>query len=104
MIESVGGEVLQKSIEAVAFNGSVVTCGAHAGENPQINIIELFRKQARLQGSHYASRYEIEHVLKLVAEGKLKPVIHKTGELKDVQDMARLVANRSFFGKMILVP
>ncbi len=104
VIESVGGEVLQKSIEAVAFNGSVVTCGAHAGENPQINIIELFRKQARLQGSHYASRYEIEHVLKLVAEGKLKPVIHKTGELKDVQDMARLVANRSFFGKMILVP
>jgi len=104
VIESVGGDVLLGSIDATAFNGSIITCGAHAGEHPAINVIELFRKQVRLQGSHYASRLEIEHVLGLVAQGKLSPVIHKVAPLAQVQDMARLTANRDFFGKMVLVP
>ena len=47
---------------------------------------------------------EIEHVLGLVAQGKLTPVIHKVPPLAQVQDMARLTANRDFFGKMVLVP
>lgn len=104
IIESVGGDVLLKSIDAVAFNGTVVTCGAHAGELVKLNIIELFRKHVRFQGSHYASKHEVAHVLKLVAAGKLKPVIHKVAALADIQEMARLTANRTFFGKMVLVP
>ncbi len=42
--------------------------------------------------------------MKLVAAGKLKPVIHKVAALADIQEMARLTANRTFFGKMVLVP
>jgi hypothetical protein len=34
----------------------------------------------------------------------LKPVIHKVAPMAEVQDMARLTANRDFFGKMVLVP
>ncbi|MCH8112287.1 MAG: zinc-binding dehydrogenase [Proteobacteria bacterium] len=104
VVESVGGDVLLKSIDAVAFNGTVVTCGAHAGEIVKLNVIELFRKHVRFQGSHYASKHEVAHVLRLVAAGKLKPVIHKVAALADIQDMARLTANRSFFGKMVLLP
>ena len=104
VIESVGGDVLLKSIDAAAFNGSVITCGAHAGEIVDLNVIELFRKHVRLQGSHYASKVEVAHVLNLVAEGKLKPVIHKVAPLSEIQDMARLTANRTFFGKMVLLP
>ena len=31
-------------------------------------------------------------------------MIHKVGALKDVQNMARLTAERAVFGKMVLVP
>jgi NADPH:quinone reductase-like Zn-dependent oxidoreductase len=104
VIESVGGEVLQQSIEALAFNGALVTCGAHAGETVPLNVIELFRKHIRLQGSHYASRLEVARVFELVAAGALKPVIHGVYPLRDYAKVAALVANREFFGKMILVP
>ena len=104
VIESVGGEVLQQSIEALAFNGSLITCGAHAGETVPVNMIEFFRKHIRLQGSHYASRREVQRVFELLAAGKLKPVIHSVYPLKDYAKVAALVANRDFFGKMILVP
>ncbi len=43
-------------------------------------------------------------VLKLVAEGKLDPVIHSTWPLKDVREAASLAADRKFFGQMVLIP
>jgi NADPH:quinone reductase-like Zn-dependent oxidoreductase len=104
VIESVGGDILLGSIDALAFNGSLITCGAHAGEQVNLNVIELFRKHIRLQGSHYASKVEVAHVLGLVAAGHLHPLIHKTFPLSDVQDAAEMTADRSVVGKLVLIP
>ena len=102
VVECVGGEVLRDSITAVRSGGMLVTCGAHAGEQIQLDVIELFRKHLRLQGSSLATRLEMEHVLSLVGDGKLKPVIHTSLPLEKVQQAATLIANRNFFGKMVL--
>ena len=69
-----------------------------------LNVIELFRKHIRLQGSHYASKIEVAHVLGLVASGELAPVIHQTYPLSDVQAAATAIAERSAFGKLVLIP
>ena len=100
----VGGDVLVHSIAAVCDNGRLVTCGAHAGETVPINIVELFRKHMTIHGAHLAGRREIAHVLALVAEGNLKPVIDSVHPLKDIQIAAAKTANREAFGKMVLVP
>jgi NADPH:quinone reductase-like Zn-dependent oxidoreductase len=104
VIESVGGDVLVQSIDAVCENGRLITCGAHAGEIVPINIIELFRKHMMLHGSHFAGRREVSHVLKLVAEGKLNPVMNAVLPFSEVREAARKTAERDVFGKMVLVP
>ncbi len=104
VIESVGGDVLVQSIDAVCENGRLITCGAHAGETVPINIIELFRKHMMLHGSHFAGKREVAHVLKLVADGKLQPVINAVIPFSKVQESARKTAERDVFGKMVLVP
>ena len=104
VIESVGGDVLVQSIDAVCLNGRLITCGAHAGETVSINIIELFRKHMMMHGSHLAGRREIAHVLGLVADGKLAPVIDSVFKFADVQKAAAKTADRNVFGKMVLVP
>ena len=104
VIECVGGDVLVQSIDAVGLNGSLITCGAHAGEIVPINIIEIFRKHMRVQGSHFAGRREVAHVLGLIAEGRLEPVIFGAYPLEDAPTAARHAAERSFFGKMVLLP
>ncbi len=104
VIESVGGAVLAQSIAAVCRNGRVITCGAHAGERVELDVIELFRKHVMLHGSHYASRLEVGHVFRLVAAGRLKPVIHARLPLQEARQAATLTANRDFFGKMVLLP
>ena len=104
VIESVGGAVLQKSLEAVAKAGSVITCGCHAGETVEVDVVSLFRKHVRFQGSALASLFETAEVLSLLAEGKLKPTIHATMPLEKASEAAELTANRKFFGKMVLLP
>ncbi|MBM3516453.1 MAG: zinc-binding dehydrogenase [Alphaproteobacteria bacterium] len=104
VIESVGGAVLQQSLAALRKAGRLITCGAHAGERVEIDVITLFRKHIRLQGSHYASRREVAHVLGLIGRGELKPLIHGVYPFAEVQTAARHAANRDFFGKMVLTP
>jgi NADPH:quinone reductase-like Zn-dependent oxidoreductase len=104
VIESVGGEVLQKSLAAVAKAGAVITCGCHAGETVEVDVVSLFRKHVRFQGSALATLFETAEVLSLLAEGKLKPAIHATMPLEKANEAAELTANRNFFGKMVLLP
>ncbi len=104
VIESVGGDVLRQSIDAVCFNGRLITCGAHAGEEVPINIIELFRKHMMLHGSHFCGRRELAQVFKLVAGGALSPVIDEVFPLAEIQRAAAKTASRDVFGKMVLVP
>ena len=104
VIESVGGRVLAESLEAVAVGGRLVTCGAHAGETVPLDVVSLFRRQITVQGNHYAPRREIAHVLRLVAAGRLRPVLHATYPLDAVQQAARATADRSLFGKLVLLP
>lgn len=104
VIESVGGNVLAQSVDAVCMNGKLITCGAHAGESVPINIIEVFRKHMLIQGSHLAGRREIAHVLKLVEENKLNPIIDCVLPLKEAKVAAKKTEDRSVFGKMVLIP
>lgn len=104
VIESVGGEVLKQSVDAVRADGHLVTCGAHAGEIVPLNIIELFRKRMHFHGSHFCGRRELGHVLGLVAEKRLQPVIHAALPMSQVREAAARTADRNFFGKMVLLP
>ena len=104
VIESVGGAVLTHSIEALSVNGRLITCGAHAGERVELDVVKLFRKHISVHGSHYASKIEVARVLDLVAAGRLKPVIHARFPLAEAARAAALMASREVFGKLVLIP
>ena len=88
---------LQKHIK-----GRLSTAGAHAGEKVEIDMIEFFRKQLTMTSTHFSPVANNQKVLKLVAEGKLRPVIEKIFPLKDMAAAHELLASRNFFGKIVL--
>lgn len=102
--EHVGGETLRQSLECVAICGRVVTCGAHSGEVVPLDIIPLFRKQLALIGCYTSTSREIETVLGLAAQGKLKPVVHKVMPLAEARKAHEVIAGRQHVGKVVLVP
>jgi NADPH:quinone reductase-like Zn-dependent oxidoreductase len=96
--------VFTKSLRCLARGGILVTVGAHAGEVVEFDIIPFFRKELRLAGSKNASVLELRKVMALVAEGKLKPIVHKAFPLAQAADAHRVVDSREFFGKVVLLP
>jgi NADPH:quinone reductase-like Zn-dependent oxidoreductase len=104
VMESVGGDVLAGSIDALAKDGRLVTVGAHAGEVVPVDFILLFRHQWSLIGSVRATEDEIRHVVELVAQGKLQPVIHEVLPLERAADAHRVLERREQFGKVVLTP
>ncbi len=102
VIEMVGGDILKQSLSALAHNGRLSTCGAHAGETVDIDMIEFFRKQLTMSSTHFAPISTNQRVLKLVSEGKLRPVIEKIFPLKEMAAAHDVLASRNFFGKVVL--
>lgn len=102
VIECVGGNVLQQSLSALCLNGRLSTAGAHAGEKVEIDMIEFFRKQLTMTSTHFAPVSTNQMVLKLVKEGKLRPVIEKILPLREMKSAHDILASRRFFGKIVL--
>lgn len=104
IMEHIGGEVFTRSLQCLKRNGVIVTVGAHAGEVVPFDIIPFFRRELRLSGSKNAPVTELRTVMGLVAEGKLKPVIHRTFPLAEAAEAHRVVGSREIFGKVLLLP
>ena len=104
VMEHVGGKVFTQSLECLRIDGTLVSCGGHAGEVVPLDIIPLFRRQLRIVGSKNATLPEIRTVMDLVADGKLRPVIHATFPLAEAAQAHRVVESRDVFGKVLLIP
>lgn len=101
-LEMVGGEVMIESIDALATGGRMSTIGAHGGERVNIDFVKFFRKHISVHGCGRSTKAHVEHVLKLMSQDKLKPVIHRTFGLDEASLAHEIMESRNFFGRMIL--
>jgi len=104
VFDPVGGEILRESLRSVCLGGRVVSCGAHGGEITPIDVVGLFRSELTVRGSRMWTRSELEHVLRLVADGKLNPVVDSSYPLRHAQAAHERMAARDHYGKLVLVP
>lgn len=104
VIEHVGGTVLQQVFSCLARGGTVVTCGATAGRNVQIDLWPLFVKQQLLIGSYGRNRADFVQTLAWAATGKLKPVIDTIFPLARAAEAFARLRNRQALGKLMLIP
>jgi NADPH:quinone reductase-like Zn-dependent oxidoreductase len=103
VVEHVGGETLEQSLHCLARGGSVVTCGATAGRNVELNLWPLFVKQQRLIGSYGRTRKDLEAVMEWAALGRLKPVVHHVFPLSRAADAFAALRSRGALGKVLVV-
>lgn len=102
--EHVGGELFQKGLDSLTKDGRLVTCGAHAGEVVEFDIIPFFRGQKSVIGSFVYGRPELRNCLELARRGRISPVVHATFPLEQAKDAMNLMESREFFGKIVLTP
>jgi len=103
-IEHVGGERFMESLRSLRPGGRLVTCGAHGGETPPIDIIEVFRNEWEVLGSRIGTPAEMRLVMGMLADGRLRAAVHAAIPLAQAARAHEIIEAREQTGKVILVP
>ncbi len=104
LINSTGGGTWNDSVRCMRRAGRLVTCGATAGFDEEVDVRYVWTYEHDLLGSNGWRRSDIEALLTQASTGALVPVIDKVMPLTDVHEAERLMEERALFGKVVLVP
>ncbi len=104
VIDNLSGDVLAKSIQAAKATGVIVAFGFAAGPDVTFDIRSLFFEQKQLKGSMASDKSDMEFGLKLVQEGKIKPLLDHTLPLSSAAEAHRQIANNEVKGNIVLLP
>lgn len=104
VFEHIGQETWEKSLACLSPGGRMVVCGATTGPLGTVNIPYLFLRQLSIHGCYMGSRRELMDVLRLMEQGRLKPVVDSVFPLKDAPLAQKKMEGRKFFGKIVLRP
>ncbi len=102
VFEHVGPATWRGSIKCLAKGGRLVTCGATTGPIVELDLRYLFGRELSVTGCYMGGRQELDQVLALVNEGRLKPVVDTVFPLKEAAKAQAMMESRNFFGKLVL--
>ncbi len=104
VFEHIGQATWEKSIASLGRRGRLVICGTTSGAEGKIDLWSFFAKELTFYGSYGGTRRNLAQLLKLVADGRFKPVVYRTLPLESVADAQEIMAARKHFGKIIITP
>ncbi len=102
-LDHVGEETFGPTLACLAKGGRYVTCGSTSGFEMNTDFRLVFFKSLTILGSTMGSDHELETVLGLAGEGRLRPVLEQTLPLEKVGQAHRHLESRRAMGKTVLV-
>jgi NADPH:quinone reductase-like Zn-dependent oxidoreductase len=99
-LDCVGGAGWRRTIASLAPLGRMAICGATAGDGPEISIREIYQQHRQILGAPLGSRGEFTDLVRCLASGMLRPIVHAEIPLERIHDGLRLLESRAFVGKI----
>jgi putative PIG3 family NAD(P)H quinone oxidoreductase len=113
VLDMVGGDYIQRNIEALAPDGRLVYIAFLGGAKAEVNFLPMMLKRLTITGSTLRARpVEFkaaiarqlrERVWPLVERGEVGVVLHKTFPLRSAAEAHRLMESSAHIGKIVLV-
>ena len=104
VVNFTGGDTWVKSLRCLKVGGRLLTCGATAGYDPKEDIRFIWTFELKILGSNGWLRSDIETLLELVRQGKLKMLVERTYPLERSREALRVIEDREVFGKIVVTP
>jgi putative PIG3 family NAD(P)H quinone oxidoreductase len=112
ILDIVGGDYLQRNIDALARDGRLVHIGQLGGAKAQINLGPVLRNRLTITGSTLRPRSVSEkgaiasellkHVWPVFESGAVKVIVDKTFPLKSAAEAHRVMEASTHIGKLVL--
>lgn len=103
VLDTVGGERFVQHLRTLRRDGRLATCGAHAGAEVTVDVIELFQHGWRILGFRLASPEEIRTSLRYALEGVITVPVAATFPMAEAARAHEFLARRDHVGKVVLV-
>ncbi len=102
VLETVGGQNLQKSINALRMGGHISIMGLLDGFETRINTLSLLVKQATIQGMEVGGTRDFEAMNRAIAVNQIRPVIDKIFPLEQAREAFEYLDQGLHFGKVVV--
>jgi len=112
IVDMVGGDYIARNYEAAAVEGRIVQIAFQGSPKATVDFRRIMLKRLHHTGSTLRSRSVADkgaiaravedHVLPLLAAGKVKPVIYRTFPLRDAAASHALMETSTHIGKIVL--
>ena len=114
ILDIVGAKYLSRNIAALATSGRLVIIGMQGGTRGELDIAALLAKRGAVIATSLRARPAAEkativaavreHVWPLVAQGRIRPIVHTTLPLDQVAEAHQLMEDSGHVGKIVLTP
>ena len=110
VIEHVGAAVWPACFRSLKVAGRLVTCGVTAGHRVDLHLGVVFMRGLNIMGvgawdlEARRTRGDMRELIKLLAMGRVKSVIHQRMPLSEAVAAHRMLEDSTFFGKVVLNP
>jgi NADPH:quinone reductase-like Zn-dependent oxidoreductase len=104
VVNFTGGDTWHPSLRCLKRGGKLLVCGATAGYDPKEDLRYVWSFELKIIGSNSFYDDDLQALMKLIAEGKLKPVIDKVLPLEQAREGLRLIQDREVIGKVVVAP
>ena len=112
ILDNMGAAYLDRNVKALASEGRLVVIGLQGGLKGELNLSALMAKRGAVIATTLRARpvaektticaAVVEHVWPLVADGKVKPVVHAAYPLERAADAHREIESSSHVGKILI--
>jgi alcohol dehydrogenase len=79
-------------------------CGATAGYDPKEDLRYIWSFELQVVGSNSYGREDLEALVRLVAEGRIRPAVDQVVPLERAAEGLALLRDRKVLGKVMVTP
>jgi NADPH2:quinone reductase len=111
--DSVGGEITDRSLKCIAWNGRLLVIGFASGNIPEIKLNRVLLKNISIVGLHWSAYPEreperiddcFEGLFEMASRGEIDPLVSARYPLEEAGRALEALAGRKTVGKIVLVP
>jgi len=104
VVDYTGQATWPATIRATRHGGRILTCGATTGFEAVTDLRYVWTREHSIIGSDGWEREDLVHLLALVADGRLTPLIDRVVGLSGVAASEQALEDRAVIGKIIVDP
>ena len=104
VVNFTGGDTWVPSLRCLKRGGKLLVCGATAGHDPKEDLRYVWSFELKIIGSNSFYDDNLQALMQLIQEGKIKPVIDKVLPLEQAAEGLRMIRDREVIGKVVVTP